>query len=252
MWKESGKKTRKTSFLYYMKDHVSELGDCPNTIMSCVFKDVGCDVTVKRHEMEQHLTTAVVEHQIKQHQIVKALRDENKQIKETLHFVNSALIQLFSSQSEDIVSYCGKAIVRFAVSNGEVKNKTSKHFFVHSNGYKVALRIWSMDGCLCAALIPVHGDRDRKLRWPFILRHTITLVGQQHHEDTIKMTIDPVTLDKDLVMYCFHGPNTICVSNDRLNKLRCKNASLCVSESVLFTEKYVKNEAIVVVVEVDT
>ncbi|XP_062505753.1 TNF receptor-associated factor 4-like isoform X2 [Corticium candelabrum] len=83
----------------HLKNHASELGDCPNTLLLCVFKDVGCDVTVKRHEMEQHLTTAVVQHQIKQHQMVKALRDknktlrdENKQIKESLHFVDSALI----------------------------------------------------------------------------------------------------------------------------------------------------------------
>ena len=208
--------------------------------------------------MEQHLTTAVVQHQIKQHQMMKALRDENKtlrdenkQIKESLHFVSSALIQLFSSQSEDIVSCCGKAIVRFTVSNVKVSNKTSEHFFAHSNGYKATLKIWPEDGDMCAALVPVRSERDRKLSWPFRLRHTITLVGLQHHEDDIKMTIDPVTLDKELVAYCFHSPYTNYIPDDRLKKLRCTKASLRVSKSVLFTEKYVKNEDIVIAVEVD-
>ena len=231
--------------------------------------------------MDQHLTTAVVHHQIKQHQIVKTLidenkalrdenkalrdenkalrdenktlRDETKQIKETLHFVNSALIQLFSSQSEDLVSYCGQTVVRFTVSNGKVPFKQSKHFFAHSNGYKVALEICSMDGDLVATLVPVCGDRDHELRWPFRLRHTITLVGRQHHEDDIKMTIDPATLDDHLIKYCFgkpspYPPYLVSVS---LENLHCAKASLRVSKSVLFTEKYLKNEEIVIVVEVN-
>ena len=201
--------------------------------------------------MEQHLTTAVVQHQIKQHQILKTLRNENKQLKESLHFVNSALIQLLSSPSEDIVSCCGKAIVRFTVSNDTVSNKTSKHFFAHSNGYKATLETWPEDGDLCAALVPVGGDRDSQLSWPFKLRHTITLVGRQHREDDIKMTIDPVTLDEHLVEYCFSMPDTVYFVDDRLEKLRCTKASLRVSKSVLFTEKYVKNEEIVIIVEVD-
>ena len=36
--------------------------------------------------MEQHLTIAEVQHQIKQQQMIQALRDENKQVKELLHF----------------------------------------------------------------------------------------------------------------------------------------------------------------------
>ena len=237
--------------------------------------------------MDQHLTTAVVHHQIKQHQMVKTLidenkalrdenkalrdenktlrdekktlrdenktlRDETKQIKETLHFVNSALIQLFSSQSEDLVSYCGKTIVRFTVSNGKVPFKQSKHFFAHSNGYKVALHIWSMDGDVCATLVPVCGDRDHELRWPFRLRHTITLVGRQHHEDDIKMTIDPATLDDRLIRYCFGKPRRLSyIKSVSLENLRRTKASLRVSQSVLFTEKYLKNEEIVIVVEVN-
>ena len=243
--------------------------------------------------MQQHLTTAVVQHQIKQHQTVKALRDENKslrdenktlrdenktlrdetktlrdvnktlrddnktlrdenkQIKESLHFVNSALIQLFASPNENIVSCCGKAIVLFTVTYGEVPHKTSKHFFAHSNGYKATLKIWPENGDLCAALVPVHGNRDRELRWPFRLRHTITLTGRRHHEDDIKMTIDPVTLDEDLVAYCFHSPNRSYFPNESLNYRRCTKASLYVPRSVLFTRKYVKNEEIVIVVEVD-
>ena len=39
--------------------------------------------------------------------------------------------------------------------------------------------------------------------------------------------------------------------DDRLKKLRFTKASLRVSKSVLFTEKYVKNKDIVIVVEVE-
>ena len=99
-----------------------------------------------------------------------------------MHFVNSAGIQLFSSSSEDIVSYCGEAIVRFTVGNVKVPYKTSKHFFAHWNGYKGALLIRPVDGELCAALIPVPGDHDRELKWPFTLRHTITLAGRHHYD----------------------------------------------------------------------
>ena len=223
---------------------------------------------VKRHEMEQHLSTAVVQHQIKQNQIVKTLRDENKtlkhenkamrdennQIKESLHLVNSALIRLFSSQSEDLVSSCGKAILRFTVSNGMLSYayQRSKHFFAHSIGYKVALDIWSMDDDLCATLIPVCGERDHELRWPFSLRHTITLVGRQHHEDDIKMTIDPATLDDELIKDYFDKPRRgFRPVATRVHNLRCTTASLRVSLYVLFTEKYLKNEEFVIVVEVD-
>ena len=216
--------------------------------------------------MEQHLTTAVVQHQIKQHQIVKTLidenkalrdvnktlRDETKQIKETMHFVNSALIQLCSSQSEDLVSYCGKTIVRFTVSNGKVLRKRSKPFFAHSNGYKVALEIWSIDGDVCAALIPVCGDHDHQLMWPFRLRHTITLVGRQRHEDDIKMKIDPAKLDDELIKCCYGKPLFLRgLPSKWVRDLRCKTASLRVSQHILFTEKYLKNENIVIVVEVD-
>ena len=96
---------------------------------------------------------------------------------------------------------CGKAIVLFTVAYAKVPHKTSKHFFAHWNGYKATLKTWPEDGDMCAALGPVRSDRDRKLSWPILLRHTITLVGLQHHEDDIKMTIDPVTLDKKLFAY---------------------------------------------------
>ena len=113
--------------------------------------------------MEQHLTTSVVKHQIKLHQMVKGLRyeiktlrNENKQIKESLHFVNSALIQLFLSPSEDTVSRCGTAIVRFTVSNGKVSYKTIKNFFAHSNGYKARFQIWPKDViCMLHLLLSV-------------------------------------------------------------------------------------------------
>ena len=54
-------------------------------------------------------------------------------------------------------------------------------------------------------IISVPGDHDSELKWPFRLRHTITLAGWHYYD--IKMTIDPAKLDEEFIEYCFGNPN---------------------------------------------
>jgi hypothetical protein len=67
-----------------MARHVSVSGNCPNTLLSCPFKDAGCDVKEKRHQLQKHLADSVVEHQLKQQQKISRLQDKSKELEQKL------------------------------------------------------------------------------------------------------------------------------------------------------------------------
>jgi TNF receptor-associated factor 2/TNF receptor-associated factor 3/TNF receptor-associated factor 4 len=274
-----------------MENHVSEVGDCPNTILSCPFEAAGCDFACKRCEVDKHLAMDVLQHQLKQQQMIMTqqqttrvqlqamaeqlsqLQDENKELKrkqattdDSISWLRSVMWQVFKQSCQDMsmVSTCGQALVRVNIMSGNWHESGS--FLAHPLGYMATINIIYQSGDrsmkrpprdLYIGLCLARGKQDDRLDWPFKKRHTITLIDQQAKgKQSISKTIDPSALDDSLNDYCFsragHYEDESSRADDvDLYQLRTQHAMLYVSHSALRTHNYVKNDTILIEVRVD-
>jgi hypothetical protein len=288
--------------------HVSELGNCPNALVCCPFKDSGCNIKEKRHQLGKHLSESVVDHQLKQQQklsqllnekkelkqdlasnedqcLLKQLRDENAELKEKLVAFGEqqlrheqVISQLqrrlladgggldslmwhslgFEPSHDIMLSRCGRALLRLDVK-GISMPYSSTPFLAHQSGYMAKINVtiekegssWLAKKHLHISLMPTIGSNDDKLAWPFKIRYTIVLVDQRDFGLNIRKTIDPERLDGSLVEFCFGAPSVLRIANSMLNMVP---SMLCVSwppSSWASSSCYVRNNVIIIYVEVD-
>ena len=150
----------------------------------------------------------------KQQHMIDKLIDENKKLKQKLD------LHLFASSEVTVLSSSGRTIIKLFVKPphavADLDIITSPTFRAHHSGYEAKLELyptgtWYTYGfgffdvadCWIAALTPTKGNGDNKLSWPFPFRHTITLLDQHTHQDDIKTTVDPATID-DFTWEQFH------------------------------------------------
>jgi TNF receptor-associated factor 2/TNF receptor-associated factor 3/TNF receptor-associated factor 4 len=111
-----------------MARHVSVSGNCPNTLLSCPFKDAGCDVKEKRHQLQKHLADSVVEHQLKQQQKISRLQDKSKELEQKL--VVNAETQLKQQQKIFLLQYKNEELKQKLVVNAETQLKQQQKIFL--------------------------------------------------------------------------------------------------------------------------
>ena len=241
--------------------------------------------------MGKHLTDSVVEHQLKQQQKIsqlqqrlaanegrqfnqqqeisqlqdenKELKDENKELKQRLvenEWLNSGVWNWCGPESSPlmILSNCGRALLR--VNSKQLQGwYESKPFLAHHSGYMARIRIDFSSGIITKAK-PNHlrvflsisqGNHDDNLTWPFKICHIITLVDQQAGGQHISKTIEPDKIDERLAKCCFGDPRIPVKYSHKLHLLRVEQAMLCVPLEVLSTRSYIKNNTIIIKVEVD-
>ena len=193
----------------------------------------------------------------KQQHIIDKLIDENKKLKQKLD------LHLFTSSEETVLSSSGRTMIKLFVKRSPARGYISSlPFCAHHTGYEAKLylrhigtyptfELGILQDCWIAHLVLIKGNRDDKLRWPFPFRYTITLLDQQTHQDDIKTTLDPATFDDRIwsMFYCKPDPsNTFAIGPEYQNFMK---RMFHVPESLLLSAKYMKNDNIVMVVEVD-
>jgi hypothetical protein len=241
-----------------MKTHVSESGDCPNTVIPCPFKDAGCDCKIQRHQLQTHLTDSVVEHQLKQQlkisqqqQMISKLQSENTELKQMLEETNLLYSVKRSRCGPDLfmLSTCGRALLRVE-SNQSKTEFESTPFQAHYSGYKPCFVVdFSSETKPDHLLVYLKFSENHchgLVTWPFELPHTITLVDQQDDHSNICKTIEPDKLSVSLKggrfdLSPFPFRHTLSV---------VEHTMLCVPLKTLSTRSYTKNGAIIVTVEV--
>ena len=249
--------------------------------------------------MKKHLTDSLVEHQLKQQQMISEqqqkvdeqqqkisqLQDESKQLKQKLvanekhqHRQELMISQLQGENKElkqrllenewlnsgawnwcgpAMLSRCGRVLLWISAEN-ELHYR-SEPFLAHHSGYMARIQVEfsgeqkaAKPEHLCVSLRPDRGSHDDKLTWPFKFLHTITLLDQQDDAKNISRTIDPCKFDDSLATYCFGSPSVIrALDRDRkLPELHIRHAMLCVPWRELNSRSYIKNNTIIIGVEV--
>ena len=186
--------------------------------------------------------------------MIDKLIDENKKLKQKLD------LHLFASSEETVLSSSGRTMIKLFVKRSRAGGVISSSTFrAHHTGYEAKLELYpscihgldTLKDCWIAVLAPTEGNRDDELSWPFPFRHTITLLDQQTHQDDIKTTVDPATLDDWIRRYYYCKPSTFFTSKLRPEHLNFTKRMFHIPESLLLSAKYMKNDNIVMVVEVD-
>ena len=196
---------------------------CKYTVLQCPFTYAGCNDTLTRKDLNEHLSNKFIPHQIMQAKqqallvsTVQSLQQENQTLKE----VKTQLQQKVDKQQsflqykeqqiaemeiklnkmvlqQEMACRSGMAIgpVRFTMEGFEQHRQTpddnwfSPHFWTHPQGYKVCLCIVAngegpAEGHYTSVLIHMmKGEFDDQLKWPFRGIITVMLVDQEGGED---------------------------------------------------------------------
>ena len=188
------------------------------------------------------------------------LREKLTQKDNAMRSLQLSVWQVQLTSETPILSTCGHAMVRVNIKEHDWYE--SPPFHAHKSGYMATMIVYHTDygsarsrqKKMCVALCLAKSKNDERLEWPFNKCHRITLLDQQtsdvcHREKVI----DPMTLDDSLVDYCFNKPGSRDQSavTDELITRRKQHAMLCVPHAVLYRGNYVKNDTIVIDVQID-
>ena len=129
--------------------------------------------------------------------------------------------------------------------NGKPLSLYSKPFYTSTYGYKLCARVYiNGDGMgkgthMSLFFVVMRGDYDDLLQWPFIQKVTLLMLDQETHARNISDTFRP-------------DPTSSSFKKPTCNMNIASGCPLFVSQSVLETPKYIKNDTLYIKVIVDT
>ena len=94
----------------------SHLASCPEQVVDCNFKEMGCKITLKRHMLQQHLESNSLQHQMIMCQAFKSLQKDKEQLEKK---VANLTLEVARSSSE--VEYWTKGFKLVATAMKENK-----------------------------------------------------------------------------------------------------------------------------------
>ena len=190
----------------HTKSHVEK--DCPLTLVACDFNYIGCKVRLPRknvpdhlrEDQATHLSLLAISHKKQQHEI--------KELKERQQDLQGEISKLklheqdFQGEISKLKLHVGIVPVHFMIHgfsqyHFDIKQWISPHFYSHSNGYKLCLRMYyteegvslklplkglthpypNNDIVLNCYLLP--GEYDNQLKWPFEGRVALQILPKQ-------------------------------------------------------------------------
>ena len=185
----------------HLPEHLST--ECPLEIVSCDFRDIGCEVTIQRQYHQQHLEEAsqlhlkLLAHALgEQRKEIKSLKEEatekdNKIAQLTNRLVsrdkdNSEIIedlkyQLFRMASiQNRFQYINIKIPSdvFKTKNSLTEIPPSCSFFLMPYGYKMQLHFRVKYHKLQVYSLFIPGEYDHEVEWPFRGTISISLINQ--------------------------------------------------------------------------
>ena len=180
----------------YLDQHLEE--ECPLTVVQCKLHHAGCEVTLPRKDMANHMKEDSISHisllAAENHRLSKRLLEKEEQIC-LLTQQNTELEEKTSKQSLDLrelrtdveMQHIVPVTIKMAAFDELKKKETnwsSRPFYTGMGGYKMCLRVVA-NGCGAGEGTHVsvytnlmRGEFDSHLKWPFRGTITIQLVNQ--------------------------------------------------------------------------
>ncbi|XP_025091668.1 TNF receptor-associated factor 4-like isoform X2 [Pomacea canaliculata] len=221
--------------------HVQEL--CPSATTACPFKEAGCKYKCPRYSMEHHLQESQNTHLQLAWDLVRRQQQQISHLCSSLHATTHVTDGTFIWK---ISSYKAKYIEAL-YKNG--KELVSQPFYTSRFGYKAALSVFlngngAGEGKYLSVYIKLMpGEYDNILEWPFRLPVSFTLFDQ--NEDVEMRAHLSESFVPDPTWKHFQKP----VKNvDSLGFGYPK----FVSNEILKTRDYIKDDSIIIRVSVDT
>ena len=168
------------------------LEECTLAIVDCDFRSVGCDVRVKRKDLDAHLHDSVVKHQQLQQKVILEMQATIERLK-----IENAALRVSLGKCESgglnspppslqilpiLITMSGFAGYKMS---GEVW--ISSPFYTSSKGYKMCMRVLPnglKGGHVAVNLRLMRGNFDNDLEWPYLGNITIQLLNwieDRHH-----------------------------------------------------------------------
>jgi len=191
------------------------LSICPCEIVPCSFANIGCKEKLKRHHLQLHLETSILEHQVMMHDAFVKIKEQNDKLKQVQkradYWINGYKImaeeirrnnwRLYLSSlavvSTGIPVPLSPAVIEITNYNSTVAKTRelyfSKPFYTHSGGYKMQLSVYPNGTTrnsthLSLSIYIMKGENDDHLEWPFAGSVKIVVLNQtkdaEHYQKT--------------------------------------------------------------------
>ena len=175
------------------------LEGCPFASIDCPLCYAGCEVTLTRQEIKEHLDKEVITHSLMQSNMLVSLRDENSILKAKIERTKGDLKELKNDQQCVTLSSLEFTMEKFDRFQGNMVDWSSQPFYTHPSGYKMCLSAWlyghllnddeedTIDVYLSVGVALMLGEHDDQLKWPFRGDITIQLLDQERDDHVSKV-----------------------------------------------------------------
>ena len=184
---------------YEMTAHVGNQGTCPNSLIDCKFKNIGCSFKGKRRELSVHIKDDAESHFSLMANRLVATEQELEETKSKLAMVVSHRnFSLLVKSPESFVHTwrIENWSQKILEAKARVKEFTMSNLFYVPPGYHLHLRALATvlidDNCyLGVYLFATEGDFDGVIKWPFPFSFTLEVVDQQPAGKNISFKFSP-------------------------------------------------------------
>ena len=165
----SNDECKKTFLRENEQDHLSI---CPYQKVICKYKDFGCEVTLLRKDLAAHE------------------RDDTAHLRMTMDTVLMLKTQLHTMHLQLNQNHSTKPVAPFLFKVPKFTEKKDKYFspsfFTHPQGYKMTIRIYISTFTISVHALPMKGEYDDDLEFPFKGTITFELLNQLNNENHCK------------------------------------------------------------------
>jgi hypothetical protein len=190
---------------YKMATHVSHQGTCPNSLLDCDFKNIGCLFKGKRSELSAHTKNDVENHLSLTVNKLMATEQKLEETERKLAVVESRKSFSLSAKSPESFEHTWKIenwSQKMLRAKADVTQKVKSSPFYLPQGYHMYLGVYpdyNASSHLGVFLYPEKGDFDGSIQWPFPFSFTLELLDQQPNGKNISRKNSPPYGDEYLV-----------------------------------------------------
>ena len=176
------------------KDMENHRSKCPQEPVECPFAEAGCKSHLRRHQLEDHMTSSQQQHLM---MVMKDYKETKDKLLETESKLTEALVRLSVAEA-DCVAWSNKLVmngdsVKVQMSNFSEYRRSGKVWhsppFYYREGYKMCLAVYANgvgEGAgtnVSVSLLLLRGCYDDQLKWPIPNQYGVMYVpadGYKH------------------------------------------------------------------------
>ena len=168
-------------------DHVGDQGTCPNSLLDCKFKAIGCGFRGNRREMAVHIKDDTDNHFSLMATELVTTKQELEETKSKLAMVVSCRGFYLPANPPDLFVHTWKIenwSQKVLEAKGGIKEFIATNPFYVPPGYHLYLRAYADElfddvSHLGVFLFATEGDFDGSIKWPLPFSFTVEIVDQQ-------------------------------------------------------------------------